>query len=80
MEERKWKLGEDIGTNDNLLDQVTFDDLILTCHCNCKEITVKAVYEEPQSILESRLEDCLDLLDINIAEIIRLAKDGRETE
>ena len=30
--EREWKLGEDLSTCDNLLDGVTFDDLILAVH------------------------------------------------
>lgn len=37
--ERKWKLGEDIDRHDNLLDGISFDELILTAHCNCREIT-----------------------------------------
>lgn len=79
MEEREWKLGVDLDARDNLLDQITFDDLILTVHCNCEKITEETVCEELQSILEGRLTDCFDLLKINMAEIIRLAKDGRET-
>lgn len=34
MEERKWKLGDDLSIDDNLLDGVTFDELIMTVHCN----------------------------------------------
>lgn len=77
--ERSWKLGEDLVTSDNLFDPITFDELILTVHCNCREITPKAVCEELQNIILMRLEDCTDLLEINAAEIIRLAKVGRET-
>ena len=29
MSEREWKLGKDLVTSDNLLDGLTFDDLIL---------------------------------------------------
>ena len=48
MEERSWKLGEDLSTKDNLFDPITFDELILTVHCNCPKITPKAVCEELQ--------------------------------
>lgn len=41
--ERKWKLGEDIDRHDNLLDGISFDELILTAHCNCREITPEGV-------------------------------------
>lgn len=34
MEERKWILGDDLAACDNLLDGITFDDVILAVHCN----------------------------------------------
>lgn len=37
--EIKWELGEDLSTCNNLLDGVTFYDLILAVHCNCPTIT-----------------------------------------
>lgn len=39
VEEKRWKLGEDIDRHDNLLDSISFDELIVTVHCNCREIT-----------------------------------------
>ena len=41
--ERKWKLGEDIDRHENLLDGISFDELILTAHCNCREITPEEI-------------------------------------
>lgn len=41
--ERNWKLGDDMVVSDNLMDGITFDDLILTVHCNCPKITEQAV-------------------------------------
>ena len=79
MEERKWKLGEDLSTTDNLLDPITFDELILTVHCNCEKITPDAVSSELANILAGRYEDMIELLGRNIHEIVRLAKEGRET-
>lgn len=39
MEERKWILGDDLAACDNLLDGITFDDVILAVHCNCRVIS-----------------------------------------
>lgn len=41
--ERVWKLGDDLGRTDSILDGVTFDDLILAVHHNCQQITPGAV-------------------------------------
>ena len=56
MEERKWLLGEDLATYDNLLDPVTFDDLILALHCNVRkqDINSDATRRELGKILEQR--------------------------
>lgn len=79
VEERSWKLGEDLRTDDNLLDPITFDELILTVHCNCSVIDRESVLKEILQLFNYRLDDTIDLLDINMDEIIRLAKEGRET-
>ena len=63
MVERKWRLGEDLVTSDNLLDGVAFDDLILAVHCNCRVITPEAVRAELEEILESRKQDMMFLLE-----------------
>lgn len=73
-----WKLGEDLITSDNLLDGITFDDLILAAHCNCREITPAAVMREFKEIMASRMQDTEFLLEQNMNEIIREAKKGRE--
>lgn len=77
-EERRWKLGEDIDRHDNLLDGISFDELILTVHCNCQEITQEAVEKELSRILEIRMQDMEHLLENNIDEILIEAKKGRE--
>lgn len=77
-EERRWKLGEDIDRHDNLLDGISFDELILTVHCNCQEITQEAVEKELSRILEIRMQDMKHLLENNIDEILIEAKKGRE--
>ena len=78
MLERSWKLGEDLVTSDNLFDQIRFDDLIIAVHCNCREITPAAVCDELRKMILSHLDDATELLEINIAAIMRLAAEGRE--
>jgi len=67
MVDRQWKLGEDLSTCDSLLDGLTFDDLILAVHCNCRVITKAAVYA-----------DMVELLERNIDIIMAEARKGRE--
>lgn len=79
VEEKRWKLGEDIDRHDNLLDSISFDELIVTVHCNCREITQEAVKKELNRILEIRMQDMKYLLEKNVDEIIAEAKKGRES-
>lgn len=77
MEERKWILGDDLSACDNLLDGITFDDVILAAHCNCKTIDRNAIRAQVQEILSQRLEDMNYLLDRNIDKLVKIVKDGR---
>lgn len=76
--ERSWKLGDDLVTSDNLLDGVTFDDLILAVHCNSREISRASVHAELSQILATRKQDMMFLVEKNMDAIIRAAKEGRE--
>ena len=78
MPEREWKLGEDLVTSDSLLDGLTFDDLILAVHCNCRAITPESVRKELREMLESRKEDMMFLLEKNMDAIMAEARKGRE--
>lgn len=78
MLDREWKLGDDLITSDNLLDGVTFGDLILAVHCNCQDITPEAVRKELRDILASRRQDMEYLLEKNMAAIMAAARKGRE--
>lgn len=75
---REWKLGVDLIASDNLLDGVTFGDLILAVHCNCRDISPEAVRKELRGILDSRRQDMDYLLEKNMAAIILEARKGRE--
>lgn len=76
--ERSWTLGDDLVTSDNLLDGVTFDDLILAVHCNSREVNPASVRAELSEILASRKQDMMFLVEKNMDAIIREAKRGRE--
>lgn len=76
--EREWTLGVDLSTHDSLLDGLTFDDLILAVHCNCRKVTPEAVRKELKEIKESRLQDMDFLLEKNMDAIIAAAMEGRE--
>ena len=75
--DRKWTLGEDLLTSDNLLDGITFDELILTLHCNQRRdlITPEVVVRTLLETLECRREDMMFLLWNNMDKIIEYAKD-----
>lgn len=75
--EKAWKLGEDLHTEDSLLDGLTFADLILTVHCNCRDITPSAVRKELMEILASRKQDMFYLLEMNMDVIMAEAIKGR---
>lgn len=75
--ERKWKLGDDLDRYDDLLYGITFDDLILAVHCNCRKITPEAVLREAREILDIRMQDYIFLLENNLDAIIEEAKKGR---
>jgi hypothetical protein len=77
MNERKWKLNEDMHPQDCILDPVTFQQVIDAAHCNEKVLNAKAIKRIAKEILESRLEDFEYLIQNNINEIIAEAKKGR---
>ena len=76
--DREWKLRVDLSTCDNLLDGITFDDLILAVHCNCREINRMAVHQQLSEILAQRRQDLVHLLERNIETIMAEARKGRE--
>ena len=78
MEERKWILGDDLAACDNLLDGITFEDVILAVHCNSRVISRETVTKQFFEILEQRLLDMNELLNRNIDKIAEEARKGRE--
>lgn len=78
--DKNWKLGEDVFPEDNLLDGITFQEVIMTVHCNCREITCDAVRKEVLTLLEMRIEDMKVLMEKNLAVIAEEARKGRECQ
>ena len=76
--ERNWLLGDDLAACDNLLDGITFDDIITQVHCNCRNIKPDAVRKEVDDLLKLRLADMRELLERNIDKIAEEARKGRE--
>lgn len=76
--ERVWKLGEDLAVQDSLLDGLTFDDLILAVHCNCRTVTPAGVRKQLDDMLEGRLQDMKFLLENNMNAIMSAAMEGRK--
>lgn len=75
--ERNWRLGDDLITQDNILDGFTFDDVILALH-HKRKIDERAAMEVLKDILEGRLTDMKFLFEKNLDIIITKAKEGRE--
>lgn len=76
--ERVWKLGKDLCTKDSLLDGLTFDDLILAVHCNCRTVTPAGVRKQLNEMLAGRHQDMNFLLENNMDAIMAAAMKGRE--
>lgn len=79
MEDRQWRLGDDLTQEDNLMDAITFGDIILQAHCNCRNIDRTAVTAEAYLLLSMRIQDMEELLERNIDKICDEARKGRET-
>ena len=77
MPDREWTLGKDLVTSDSLMDGLTFDDLILAVHRNCRTINRAAVQMELNRILTTRRQDMMFLLEKNMDAIMAEARKGR---
>ena len=73
-----FRLGEDLGLEDNLMDGFTFEDIILQVHCNCRKINEESVRQEIKELVLLGMEDMTELLDRNIDVIMKEAMKGRE--
>lgn len=77
MSDKNWKLGDDLYTDNNILDPITFEDILLMLQCNEKIINTTSARKCFKELLEMRLEDARFLFDNNIDEIVKIAKSRR---
>lgn len=75
--DRRWRLGEDLATEDNMLDGITFAEIIMTVHHNCRKITPEAIRKEVSDLVELRMYDMRCLLEKNLDMISEEAMKGR---
>lgn len=75
--ERGWRLGIDLYPEDNLLDSITFKEIITTICCNEKVINRESARRCDKEILDMRMNDFKDLLEINLDEIVEAALSQR---
>lgn len=67
--ERNWKLNDDLSRFDSVLDPITFDEIIMTVRCNCRDVNRKTAIKTFKEILEMRLTDAKEIFERNIDEI-----------
>jgi hypothetical protein len=71
---------EDIDMNSpyetslNLIENLTFDTLLLEVQCNCKTIDAQSVTTQFEEDLYSRIQDAREVFQANLQNIIRKAK------
>lgn len=68
-EERRWKLGQGMCSDEYILDPVSFDDLILALRCNYGQVSESEIMVQAKEIIEQRLEDYWYLVEHNLYEI-----------
>lgn len=74
--ESNWRLGDDLITSDNLLDGITFDDVILALHTEPK-VNAASARRVLKEILEIQLQDMNFLFEKNLDIILSKAMEGR---
>lgn len=74
---KEWTLGGDLCRQDNLLDQITFDDIITVVKCSCKKVDRFTVKNQLKAFLAMRMTDMWDLFEINVDKIIEIVEEER---
>lgn len=74
---QKMKLGVDLCLQDSILDGISFEELITTVRCNCKDVCAKNVQAEARKLLNHRIQTMNDLITGNIDAIIEIVLQNR---
>jgi len=67
-------------TSLNLVENLTFDTLLLEVQCNCKTIDEQSVTAQFEEDLRSRIESAREVFQANLQSIIRKAKLTRASQ
>jgi hypothetical protein len=67
-------------TSLNLIENLTFDTLLLEIGCNCKTIDEQSVTAQFEEDLRSRIESAREIFQANLESIIRKAKLTRASQ
>lgn len=74
---KEWTLGDDLCRQDNLLDQITFNDIITVVKCNCNKVDRFTVKNQLKAFLAMRMTDMWDLFEINVDKIVKIVEEER---
>lgn len=64
----------------NLIENLTFDALLLEINCNLREINPATVTAQFETDLQSRISEARDIFKMNLANIVRHARKERNSQ
>ena len=64
----------------NILDPYSFDILLLECEHNIRELTPEAIKKHFNEVLQGKMECAREILEANLNNIYKEAKETREQE
>ncbi len=67
-------------TSLNLVENLTFDTLLLEVQCNCEKIDEQTITAQFEEDLRSRIESAREIFQANLESIIRKAKLTRASQ
>lgn len=67
-------------TSLNLVENLTFDTLLLEIQCNCEKIDEQTITAQFEEDLRSRIESAREIFQANLESIIRKAKLTRASQ
>lgn len=70
-------LNDAFESSRNLIENLTFDALLLEIGCNLREINAETVRAQFETDLQSRVEEAKEIFEANLANIVRHARKER---
>ena len=59
-------LKDKINRYDDILQGITFDDLITACQCNLREVTAETIKQQFEEMLQANIEDARYIINEQI--------------